>query len=162
MAFAKVDPSLNEGGKHPTVKTDALLTESEERAAITNCALKIAKGGCTPKPLVSAAAGDGNGSAGPGAGKLGEALDVTCKGTEDVKKNATKAVPRGIITFYETIGKPGVGEAPSTFVFKGIGATVGGFACVAAEIAGTGDTCIKVTRLNNFHNAACVITNGSL
>lgn len=59
---------------------------------MTNWAVKAAKGGWCPSPMVSAAAGDGDGMAGAGHGKVKEALVVTVKGAEEVKKYPPKAL----------------------------------------------------------------------
>lgn len=66
-----------------------------------------------------------------------EALEVTCKVIEEVKKMTTCALSCELcISYYDGVGCRGVGKATTCVVFFGIGATVGGLTCVASEISG--------------------------
>lgn len=145
-----------------TTVTDKAKANNEEASkdcpAVTNCAIKAIKGGCIPIPVVTAAAGDGNGATGHGSGKVGEAIVVTVKGIEVVKKNSAKAFASKGIAFYEAEIVPGGVKASTKLVVVGIGPKVGGVTCVASESAGTKDATVKLKGLLNVYNSAKVIT----
>lgn len=61
------------------------------------------------------------------------------------------------MTLYLTMGEVVVGAATSCLVVFGIGATVGGLACVASERVGTYDASLKLSGLDNVTNTAYVI-----
>lgn len=58
---------------------------------------------------------------------------------------------------YFATGEDSVGAASSCLVLLGIGATVGGLACVASERVGAYDASSKLSGLDNVSNTACVM-----